>query len=118
VVSPIRATDAARCCHRGRPRSWVSGVPAIRGGRLQARLPQRPVHEFAEHDYCYGIGPLTIRLHRIEWDRPVPFEGDTWLEVEGTVVDDAGHDGPRRQVLVRAGRLPQRPPRRRTRLRI
>ena len=92
-------------------------MPAIRDGRLQAALPHHPVQEFAEQDYCYGVGPLTIRLQRIGWDRPVPFEGDIWLEVDGVVIDDAGREGPRRQVLVRAGRLPLRPPRRRPRRR-
>jgi hypothetical protein len=113
----MRTTDATRCCHRSRPHYWVSGVPAIRDGRLQAVLPHRPVHEFAEQDYCYGVGSLMIKVDRIVWDRPVPFEGDTWLEVEGTVIDGAGREGPRRQVLVRAGRLPLRPPRKRPRRR-
>jgi hypothetical protein len=111
----MRTTDAARCCHRSRPTSWVSGVPAIRDGRLQAGLPHHPVHEFAEQDYCYGVGSLIIKLDRIEWDRPVRYEGDIWLEVAGTVIDREGREGPRRQVLVRAGRLPLRPPRRRPR---
>ena len=47
----------------------------------------------------------------------MPYEGDTWLEVEGTIIDPSGREGARRQVLVRARRLPLRPPRRRTRLR-
>jgi hypothetical protein len=93
----------------------VTGVPAIRDGRLQAGLPHRPLHQFAEQDYCYGVGPLTMRVQRIVWDRPVPFEGDIWLEVDGTVIDAAGREGPRRQVLVRARRLPMRPPRKRPR---
>jgi hypothetical protein len=75
------------------------------------------VRSFAESDYCYGVGTLTMKLHRIEWDRPVPYEGDTWLVVEGVVIDRSGHEGARRQVLVRARRLPLRRPRRRPRLR-
>jgi hypothetical protein len=89
----------------------------MRNGRLQAAQPRCPVHSFAETDYCYGIGTLTMRVHRIEWDRPIPYEGDTWLEVEGTILDHEGRPGPRRQVLVRAQRLPLRPPRKRPRLR-
>jgi hypothetical protein len=89
----------------------------IRLGRLQAGVPRGPVHEFAEDDYCFGIGALTMMVDRIDWERPVPYEGDTWLEVEGTIIDQSGREGPRRQVLVRARRLPLRPPRRRTRLR-
>jgi hypothetical protein len=113
----MRTTEAARCYHRSRPHCCVSGAPAIRRGRIQAALPHRLVREFAEQDYCYGIGTLTINVDRIEWDRPVRFEGDTWLEVEGTVIRGDGRAGPRRQVLVRAGRLPLRPLRKRPRLR-
>jgi hypothetical protein len=75
------------------------------------------VQVFAESDYCYGIGPLALRVNRVEWTKPVPYEGDTWLEVEGVVIDQAGREGPRRQVLVRADRLPAPPPRKRPRLR-
>ena len=65
-------------------------------------MPALAVHEFAEADYCYGVGTLTLRVDRIDWDRPVPYEGDTWLEVEGIVVDRTGREGARRQVLVSA----------------
>jgi hypothetical protein len=80
-------------------------------------VPGRTVQEFAEPDYCYGIGPLTLQVDRVEWGHPVPHEGDTWLEVEGIVIDPAGREGARRQVLVRARRLPEPPPRKRPRLR-
>lgn len=119
----MRVSEAVRCGRQAyagaRPagRSRVPVTPVIRGGRLQLSVPRGPLHRFAEADYCYGIGPLTLRIDRIDWDRPVPFEGDTWLEVEGVVVDRAGHEGARRQVLVRARRLPVRPPRKRPRLR-
>jgi hypothetical protein len=96
---------------------WASDVPVIRHGRLQLGVPGWTLHEFDEGDYCYGIGTLTLRVERIDWDRPVPYEGDTWLEVEGIVVDRTGREGARRQVLVRALRLPLRPPRKRPRLR-
>jgi hypothetical protein len=119
----MRVSEAVRCGRQAyagaRPDRWVrvSDVPVIRDGRLQLGVPRGPLHEFDEEDYCYGIGPLTLRVDRIGWDRPVPYEGDLWLEVEGVVVDPAGHEGPRRLVLVRAGRLPVRPPRKRPRLR-
>lgn len=45
---------------------------------------------FQEADYCFGVGPLALRLQRVKWSNPVPFEGDTWLEVEGIVVDPGG----------------------------
>jgi hypothetical protein len=80
-------------------------------------VPRWLVQRFAETDYCYGIGTLTMKVDRIDWDRPVPYEGDTWLEVRGTVIDRTGHEGARRTVLVRASLLPQRPPRKRPRLR-
>jgi hypothetical protein len=92
-------------------------TPIIRSGRIQVGASGGPVHEFDEIDYCYGIGPLTLRVDRVDWDRPVPYEGDTWLEVEGIVIDPAGREGARRQVLVRARRLPAPPRRLRPRLR-
>ena len=116
-MSPIRTTEAVRCCRRAQPRVWAPAAPVLRRGRLQSAVPRPLVHAFDEADYCYGIGTLTMQVDRIEWDRPVPYEGDTWLEVEGVVIDRTGHPGPRRQVLVRAGRLPLRKPRRRPRLR-
>jgi hypothetical protein len=116
-VSPIRTTESVRCGRRAQPRVWAPAAPVLRRGRLQVGVPRWLVHSFAETDYCYGIGTLTMKLHRIEWDRPVRYEGDTWLEVEGVIIHRTGHEGPRRQVLVRAGRLPLRKPRRRPRLR-
>ena len=123
-MSPTRLSEYVRCgrCRgartaRGRS-AWSLATPVIRGGRLQAGDPGSPVREFAEADYCYGVGPLTMRVHRVGWDRPIPLEGDTWLEVEGTVIDRTGQEGVRRQVLVRARRLPEPPPpRKRPRLR-
>jgi hypothetical protein len=122
-VSPTRASDYVRCGRRrgagaapGR-KVWALAAPIIRRGRIQLGVPEWPVHEFAETDYCYGVGPLTLKVDRVEWDRPVPHEGDTWLEVEGLVIDAAGREGARRQFLVRAQRLPAPPPRKRPRLR-
>ena len=76
------------------------------------------MHEFAESDYCYGIGPLRLRVTRVGWDRPIPHEGDTWLEVQGVVIDPAGHEGEVRQVLIRAALVPVPPACRRPRLRV
>jgi hypothetical protein len=113
----MRATETVRCGGRAQPRVWSPDPPVLRRGRIQAAVPRWLVHAFAETDYCYGQGTLTMKVDRIDWDRPVPYEGDTWLEVEGVIIDRDGHPGARRQVLVRAGRLPLRRPRRRTRLR-
>ena len=123
VVVPIRASEHVRCGRRrhagtapGR-KILALAAPIIRRGRIQLSVARWPVHEFAEADYCYGIGPLTLKVNRIEWERPVPYEGDTWLEVEGLVIDAAGQEGASRQVLVRARRLPVPPSRPRPRLR-
>jgi hypothetical protein len=114
-VSPIRKTEAVRCCRRVRPRAWASPEPVFRNGRIQLGAPRWAVHAFAERDYCFGVGTLTMKVDRIDWDHPVPYEGDTWLEVQGPVIDRTGHEGARRTVLVRASRLPLRPPRGRPR---
>ena len=90
--------------------AWAPAAPVIRRGRLQRGELGLPVSEFAETDYCYGVGPLTLKIDRVGWDRPVPHEGDTWLEVEGVVLDRSGREGVRRQVLIRACRLPGPPP--------
>ena len=74
--------------------------------------------EFAEADYCYGVGPIRIRLVRVDWSRPVPHEGDTWLGVHGVVIDEAGREGAVREMLIRAGRVPVPPASKRPRLRV
>lgn len=125
AVSPTRADDPLICARRRRPGQhlarrgvWSDAAPVIRRGRLQVDVTRWPIHVFAEADYCWGLGPLALRLHRIEWLRPVPYDGDTWLEVEGAVIDRrTGLAGPQREVLVRAATLPELPARRRPRLR-
>jgi hypothetical protein len=119
-VIPTRVTEHVHCARRrraGATRTWSLAAPIIRSGRIQLAVPRWPAHVFAETDYCYGIGPLTLRVDRVEWTKPIPYEGDTWLEVEGTVIDPTGREGSRRQVLVRARRLPHPPTRKRPRLR-
>jgi hypothetical protein len=92
-------------------------APIIRDGRL--RLGERWLeHEFAEADYQHGQGPLRLRLVHVEWSRQVAREGETWLQAEGVEVDPSGREGDRRQVLIRAERLPAPPVRKRTRLRV
>jgi hypothetical protein len=119
----MRASELVRCAHRQRAeaapgqREWALSSLIIRRGRIELSVPPWPAQVFEETDYCYGIGPLVIRVDRVEWTKPVPYEGDTWLEVEGVVVDPAGRTGARRQVLVRAERLAAPPPRKRPRLR-
>jgi hypothetical protein len=117
VHDTIRCGRRAHTCVAPNRPVWAPAVPVLRRGRLRPGVRGRLVREFAESDYCFGVGPLTLNVERIDWDHPVPYEGDTWLEVEGVVVDRAGREGPRREVLVRAARLPLRPPRRRPHLR-
>ena len=116
-VSPIRKTEAVRCGLRYHLRACASATPVFRDGRIQSGVPRRLRYAFAEQDYCYGVGTLTMTIDRIGWDHPVPYEGDTWLEVRGTVTDHTGQDGARRTVLVRSALLPPSPPRKRPRTR-
>jgi hypothetical protein len=72
------------------------------------------VSVFAEPDYCYGSGPLTLRVDAVGWDRPVLYDGEQWYQVEGVEIAHDGTERGRRQVLVRGRRLsspstPRRP---------
>jgi hypothetical protein len=90
----------------------------LRGGRLQPRVPRASAHEFAEADYRHGTGTLRLRLVRVDWAHAVAHDGEHWVEAEGVVIDSAGREGDRRQVLIRAERLPAPPARKRPRLRV
>jgi len=123
-VIPTRVAEHLPCASRRRPdetlgrRAWSLSSPILRRGRLQLSIARWPVRVFQEQDYCYGVGPLALRVARVGWTSPVPYEGDTWLEVEGTVIDRrTGEERQTRQVLVRACRLPGPPHRKRPRLR-
>jgi hypothetical protein len=61
---------------------------------------------FAEADYCYGIGPLTLRADHIDWANPVQYDQDTWYYVVGVESTASGIELGRRRVLVRGRRLP------------
>jgi hypothetical protein len=113
----MRTTEPIGCRRHVHPPGWAPIAPVLRDGRVQIGVPRRPVFAFAEGDYCYGIGTLTMKVDRIDWDHPVPYEGDIWLEVQGRIIHRTGQQGARRTVLVRAGLLPLRPPRRRPRRR-
>jgi hypothetical protein len=90
----------------------------FRGGRLQPRVPRASAHEFAEADYRHGTGTLRLRLVRVDRAHAVAHDGAQWFEAEGVVIDSAGREGDRRQVLIRAERLPAPPARKRPRLRV
>jgi hypothetical protein len=67
--------------------------------------PARPVSRFAESDYCYGTGTLAMKVDRVDWSRPVLYDGENWYEVEGMEVAVDGREIGRRQALVRGRRL-------------
>ena len=120
-MSPIRVTDV-RCGRRPGPavsrrRCWTPAGPVLQAGRIQMLDAGPAVRRFTETDYCYGTGTLTMRVDRIDWARPVPLDGDVWVEVMGVVIDRAGRAGARRQVLVRAATIGPPPVRKRPRLR-
>ena len=69
------------------------------------RGPNRPVSHFAETDYCYGTGGLSLRVERVDWNRPIQRDGENWYEVEGVEVTAVGREIGRRQALVRGRRL-------------
>ena len=73
-----------------------------------------PVSHFVESDYCYGTGPLTMRVERIDWTKPVQYDGESWYEVDGIEVTADGRDVGRRQALVRGRRLAALPRNRRS----
>ncbi len=60
---------------------------------------------FAEPDYCYGSGPLTLRVEHVGWDKAVLYDGEEWYPVEGVEIARDGTELGRRQVLVRGRRL-------------
>jgi hypothetical protein len=66
----------------------------------------QPVAVFAEADYCYGTGPLTMRVEQIDRAAPVWYDGEKWYRVDGVEIDRSGNEFGRRQVLVRGSRLP------------
>ncbi|GIF25176.1 hypothetical protein BJ973_007428 [Actinoplanes tereljensis] len=90
----------------------------FRGGRLLPRQPRWPAQEFAESDYRHGSGSLRLRIVHIEWAGSVVRDGTTWLEAEAEELDAAGHSAGRRQVFIRAERLPAPLARKRPRLRV
>ena len=77
------------------------------------RGPERPANQFDENDYCFGSGPLWLRVERVHWESPVEYHGDLWYEVDGVEVSSLGRHIRRRRVLIRAQRLTLLPSNRR-----
>jgi hypothetical protein len=67
--------------------------------------PRAPVLEFAESDYCYGTGPLLMRVEHIDWNRPVLYDNENFYQVDGIEITSDGREIGRRQALVRGRRL-------------
>jgi hypothetical protein len=67
--------------------------------------PAEPVSCFPESDYRFGAGPLWIRVKRVDWQRPVSYDGDAWYEIDGIEVTEDGRYMGRRQALVRGPAL-------------
>jgi hypothetical protein len=63
------------------------------------------VIRLSESDYCFGQGPLTIRLDHVDRANPVRYAGDTWYRVEGVQMTANGIEIGRCEVLVRTRRL-------------
>jgi hypothetical protein len=59
----------------------------------------------AEADYCYGVGPVTLRVERIDAANPVQYDGEPWYQVEGVALRVDGSELGHRQVLARGRRL-------------
>lgn len=89
----------------------------FRGGRLLERLPRWPDHEFAESDYRHGNGTLRLRIVCVEWEIAIVRDGSTWLATDAIEIDSAGNPIGRRQIFIRAERLPAPLARKRPRLR-
>ncbi|PRX20365.1 hypothetical protein CLV67_108163 [Actinoplanes italicus] len=118
-MSPTRVTELVRCHRQQRPaRPPQARAPHVRDNRLRPSGPAWPVYEFAESDYCYGIGPIRLRLEWVNWSQPIPHEGDYWLGVRGVVIDQYGQDGAVREMLIRAACVPVPPANKRPRLRV
>ena len=77
------------------------------------RGPERPASQFDEADYCFGSGPLWLRVECIHWDSPVEYHNDVWYEVDGVELSSLGRQIGRRSVLIRARRLTALPSNRR-----
>jgi hypothetical protein len=63
------------------------------------------VVQFAEEDYLYGSGPLTIRVERVDWSVPTSYDGENWYQIDGVEMTVDGREVGARQVLVRGRRL-------------
>ncbi len=66
------------------------------------RGPMGPITSFLETEYRFGLGTLRMRVVRVDWNRPVRYDDDTWYEVDGVEVTADGREIGKRHALVRA----------------
>ena len=59
-----------------------------------------------ERDYRFGVGSVRLRIERIDWTQPVPYDGERWYPVVGIQLRQDGTAIGRRELLVRGRRLP------------
>lgn len=76
-------------------------------GVLEDRVAKSVGHVliFGEADYQYGVGPLRLRVERIDRTHPVLFDGENWYIVEGVQISVTGIELRPRRVLVRGHTL-------------
>jgi hypothetical protein len=55
--------------------------------------------------WCYGQGPIRVRVERIDRANPVRYDGENFYRVEGMQVSPTGAELGRREVLVCGRRL-------------
>ncbi len=67
--------------------------------------PAGVIFSFAEPDYCYGVGPLLVRIEKVD-PTPVWYDGENWYWLDGVQMAGAGVEVTHRRVLVRGRRLP------------
>jgi hypothetical protein len=74
-------------------------------GALQVRAGD--VIHMSEQDYCYGFGPLTLRVTAVRgtWQRA----DGPWAVVDGIPLLGEGREGPERYALIRIAGI-RRPP--------
>lgn len=63
------------------------------------------VQVFAEADYCYGLGPVRMRVEHVDRAHPVDYDGTRWYRVVGVQLTRDGTERAQRTLLVRAARL-------------
>jgi hypothetical protein len=58
-----------------------------------------------DQGYCFGVGPVRIRIERIDRDNLVMRDGERWYQVHGVTLTRDGADIGPRQLLIRGRRL-------------